>query len=228
MHTNRSDKADSFINETTRSGFKLRRKFAKSPSNCSYAASAISPPATRPARATRRIPAPRGGGKDATLAAPAQVDSHGEVPVAAVRVEAVVPQGELHQRDVRGVHALQGDAGRADVPAGFRDQVLQRLQHLLQDGALDQASLEHGCCGDGSGWSGRDAVMRVTPSGVEEDRRVFVLLAGSRHHSLGTATGLSWKRGLTALLLTLAFLRHFRVRCRRLPAAPLCHTTTVT
>lgn len=125
---------------------------------------AATPPATRPAPHAGYLRQEEGG-KDATLAAPAQVDSHGEVPVAAVRVEAVVPQGELHQRDVRGVHALQGDAGRADVPAGFRDQVLQRLQHLLQDGALDQASLEHGCCGDGSGWSGRDAVMRVTPSG---------------------------------------------------------------
>lgn len=80
-------------------------------------------------------------------APPAQVDSHGEVPIAAVRVEAIVPQSELHQWDVRGVHALQGDAGRADVPAGFCDQILQSLQHLLQDGALDQASLEHGCCG---------------------------------------------------------------------------------
>lgn len=30
-------------------------------------------------------------------APPAQVDSHGEVPIAAVRVEAIVPQGELHQ-----------------------------------------------------------------------------------------------------------------------------------
>lgn len=81
------------------------------------------------------------------LASPAEVDSHGEVSVAAVRVEAIVPQGELHQRDVRGVHALEGDAGRADVPAGFCDQILQSLQHLLQDGALDQTSLKHGGCG---------------------------------------------------------------------------------
>ena len=80
-------------------------------------------------------------------AAPAEVDSHGEVSVAAVRVKAVVPQGELHQRDVRGVHALQGDAGRADIPAGLCDQVLQSLQHLLQDGSLHQASLKHGCFG---------------------------------------------------------------------------------
>lgn len=81
-------------------------------------------------------------------AAPAQVDSHSQVSVAAVRVEAVVPEGELHQRDVGRVHALQGDAGRADVPARLRDQVLQSLQHLLQDGTLYQASLEHGCCAE--------------------------------------------------------------------------------
>lgn len=78
------------------------------------------------------------------FAAPAEVDSHGEVSVAAVRVEAVVPEGELHQGDVRRVHALQRDPGRAHVPAGFCDQVLQSLQDLLQDGSLDQASLKHG------------------------------------------------------------------------------------
>lgn len=77
---------------------------------------------------------------------PAQVDSHGQVPVTAVRVEAIVPQCELHQRDVRRVHALQRDARRADVPARLCDQVLQSLQHLLQDGTLHQASLEHVCC----------------------------------------------------------------------------------
>lgn len=81
-------------------------------------------------------------------AVPAQVDTHGQVSVAAVRVEAVVPEGELHQRDVGRVHALQGDAGRADVPARLRDKVFQSLQHLLQDGTLHQASLEHGCCAE--------------------------------------------------------------------------------
>lgn len=80
------------------------------------------------------------------FAPPAEVDTHGEVSVAAVRVKAVVPQGELDQGDVRGVHALQGDAGRADVPAGFCDQILQSFQHLLQDGSLYQASLKHGGC----------------------------------------------------------------------------------
>lgn len=42
------------------------------------------------------------------------------------------------------VHALQVHAAGADVPASFVDEVLKRLQHLLQDGALDQACLEHG------------------------------------------------------------------------------------
>lgn len=78
-------------------------------------------------------------------AVPAQVDSQGQVSVTAVRVEAVVPQGELHQRDVGRVHALQRDARRADIPAGLCDQVLQRLQNLLQDATLHQASLEHFC-----------------------------------------------------------------------------------
>lgn len=71
------------------------------------------------------------------LSLPAEVDSHGEVSVTAVRVEPIVPQSELDQGDVRGVHALQGDAGRTDVPAGFCDQILQSFQHLLQDGTLD-------------------------------------------------------------------------------------------
>lgn len=78
---------------------------------------------------------------------PAEVHSHGEVSVTAVRVEAVVPEGELDQGDVRRVHTLQGDAGRADVPAGFRDQILQSVQHLLEDRTLDQASFKHGVCG---------------------------------------------------------------------------------
>lgn len=80
------------------------------------------------------------------LVSPAEVDPHGEVSVAAVRVETVMPQGELDKGDVRRVHALQGDAGRADVPAGFRDQILQSIQHLLEDRSLDQASFKHGVC----------------------------------------------------------------------------------
>lgn len=80
------------------------------------------------------------------LSLPAEVDSHGEVSVAAVRVEPIVPQSELDQGDVRGVHALQRNPGRTDVPAGFCDQIFQGFQHLLQDGTLDQTSLKHGCC----------------------------------------------------------------------------------
>lgn len=75
---------------------------------------------------------------------PGEVHTHGQVAVAAVRVEALGAQGELHQGDVGGIHALQVDAARAYVPAGLIDEILQRLQHLLQDGALDQARLEHG------------------------------------------------------------------------------------
>lgn len=74
---------------------------------------------------------------------PDEIDAHGDVAVAAVRVEALGAHGELHQRDVRGVHALQTDAARAQVPAGLRDEVLERLQHLLQQRALNQPRLEH-------------------------------------------------------------------------------------
>lgn len=80
-------------------------------------------------------PPPRGS--------PGEVHAHGQVAVAAVRVEALRAQGELHQGDVGRVHALQVHAARADVPAGLVDEVLKGLQHLLQDGALNQARLEH-------------------------------------------------------------------------------------
>ena len=75
---------------------------------------------------------------------PGEVHAHGQVAVAAVRVEALGAQGELHQGDMGRVHALQVHAARADVPAGLVDEVLKCLKHLLQDGALDQARLEHG------------------------------------------------------------------------------------
>ncbi|KAL0595405.1 hypothetical protein AAY473_035595 [Plecturocebus cupreus] len=75
---------------------------------------------------------------------PGEVHAHGQVAVAAVRVEALRPQRELHQGDVGRVHALQVYAAGADVPAGLIDEVLECLQHLLQDGALDQARLKHG------------------------------------------------------------------------------------
>ncbi len=64
---------------------------------------------------------------------PAQIDTHGQVSVAAVGVEPITPERELHQRHMRGIHALQRDARGADIPAGFGDEVFQSLQNLLKD-----------------------------------------------------------------------------------------------
>lgn len=69
-----------------------------------------------------------------------------------------MPESELDQGYMRGVHALQRDARGADVPAGFCDQIFQGLQDLFQDGTLDQASLKHGCCGGGLRSSNRKKV----------------------------------------------------------------------
>lgn len=58
---------------------------------------------------------------------PAEVDPHGQVPVAAVRVEPITTKCELHQGHMRRIHALQGDPRRAHIPARLCDQVLQGL-----------------------------------------------------------------------------------------------------
>ncbi len=64
---------------------------------------------------------------------PAQIDPHGQVSVAAVGIEPITPERELHQRHMRGIHALQRDARGTDIPAGFGDEVFQSLQNLLKD-----------------------------------------------------------------------------------------------
>lgn len=110
-----------------------------------------------------------GAGFSAPRGSPGEVHAHSQVAVAAVGVEALRPQGELHQGDVGRVHALQIYAAGANIPAGLVDEVLEGLQHLLQDGALDQARLEHG---------GGVAATRLQAGGKEES------LAGFRFRSL--------------------------------------------
>lgn len=61
-----------------------------------------------------------------------------------VHVEAFIVQGKLHQGDVLPVHALQGHTARAGISVSLRDEVPEKLQDLLQDGALDQAQLRYG------------------------------------------------------------------------------------
>ena len=70
--------------------------------------------------------------------------AHGQAAIAVVRVEAFIVQGELHQGDVLPDHALQGHTARAGISVSLRDEVPEKLQNLLQDGALDQAQLRYG------------------------------------------------------------------------------------
>lgn len=73
-----------------------------------------------------------------------KVHTHGQAAIAAERVETFIVQGELHQGDVLPDHALQGHTARAGVSVSLRDEVPEKLQNLLQDGALDQAQLRYG------------------------------------------------------------------------------------
>lgn len=68
-------------------------------------------------------------------------------------------RGELHRGGVGGVDTGQVHTPQADVPGGLDGHVLQRLQHLLPDGALDWARLEH---------DGRVRRMRLQVEGRRE------------------------------------------------------------
>ena len=77
------------------------------------------------------------------LAHTVQVHSHGELSVASELVEAVVSERDGDQRHVGVVHGLELDAAVGTVPGGLLQQVLDGLQHLLQQTSLDQAGLKH-------------------------------------------------------------------------------------
>ena len=72
-----------------------------------------------------------------------QVHPHGELPVTPESVEAISPQTDGDQRDVRVVHGLQLDAAVAAVPGRLLQQLLDGVQHLLQKTALDKSGLKH-------------------------------------------------------------------------------------
>ena len=83
------------------------------------------------------------------LAHAVEVHAHGQLPVAPELVEAVVPEVDGDERHVGVVHRLQLDPGVGAVPGGLLQQVLDGLQHLLQQTSLDQTGLKHfvGCEG---------------------------------------------------------------------------------
>ena len=63
---------------------------------------------------------------------------------AAVVLEAVRSQEEGHQGDVGGVHRLEREAVVGAVEVGIGDEILDGLEHLLQEGTLDKTGLKHG------------------------------------------------------------------------------------
>lgn len=75
-----------------------------------------------------------------------QVHAHGHVAVAAVVLEPVVAQQQRDERDVRAVHRLQREPVAGAVEVGVGDEVLDGLEHLLQEASLDETGLKHVSC----------------------------------------------------------------------------------
>lgn len=73
----------------------------------------------------------------------AKVDSKGDVAVAAVRGEAFGLQHHGDERDVRVVHGLQGDAAVVAVEVAVLDEILDRIDDLLEELGLLEAGFKH-------------------------------------------------------------------------------------
>merc|ERR1712066_152666 len=82
------------------------------------------------------------------------------LPVAPELVETVSPQVDGDERHVGVVHRLELDAGVGAVPCCLCEQVLQGLQHLLEEVALDQTRLEHVGGGEEKLGGGHEVVVR--------------------------------------------------------------------
>ena len=61
-------------------------------------------------------------------------------------LEAIGAEEERHEGDVRAVHRLQGEAVAGAVEVGVGDEILDGLEHLLEEGTLDETSLKHRDC----------------------------------------------------------------------------------
>ena len=59
-------------------------------------------------------------------------------------LEAVRSEEEGHEGDVGGVHRLEREAVVGAVEVGIGDEILDGLEHLLQEGTLDKTGLKHG------------------------------------------------------------------------------------
>ncbi|KAJ1390317.1 hypothetical protein SESBI_37532 [Sesbania bispinosa] len=66
-----------------------------------------------------------------------EVHAHGDVAVAAVVLKPFRPKQQRHQSHVTGVHGLKGEPGGRAIEVRIVNQVLDRLEHLLQQGTLD-------------------------------------------------------------------------------------------
>lgn len=74
-----------------------------------------------------------------------KVHAHAQRPVASIVLEAVAAKEEGDEGDVRRVHSLKAEARRGTVEVSISDEVLDGLQHLLQQATLGEASLKHFC-----------------------------------------------------------------------------------
>lgn len=72
-----------------------------------------------------------------------EVDAEGDVPVAAEGREGLGLEHHGHEGDVTVVHGLERDARVIAVEVAVLDEVLDGVDHLLQDRRLFKPSLEH-------------------------------------------------------------------------------------
>ena len=126
--------------------------------------------------------------------------AHGQAAIAVVRVEAFIVQGELHQGDVLPDHALQGHTARAGISVSLRDEVPEKLQNLLQDGALDQHSSDMVAESRGGG-------VKRKVTGVRPGHLGLLgcdVMAGLRPHAgLRTLAGLRTQADCNELVVTI-------------------------
>lgn len=73
-----------------------------------------------------------------------EIHSHGEVPITAIMLKAFGSEEESDERHVAGIHGLKGEATGGAVEVGIVDELLDGLQDLLEEGALNETKLEHG------------------------------------------------------------------------------------
>mmetsp|Transcript_6029 Transcript_6029/g.15552 ORF Transcript_6029/g.15552 Transcript_6029/m.15552 type:complete len:342 (+) Transcript_6029:39-1064(+) len=75
----------------------------------------------------------------------ADVQAHGDVPVAPVVLEPLGLQQDVDQGDVARVHGLERKPIGTAVEVALRDDVLDGIKHLFEKAALKKSRLKHDC-----------------------------------------------------------------------------------